>query len=280
MPDIEGISGVAIANVETISGKGIANLDKFGGVTKAASVSLPSQSSYLLGWWDPSDASVNDTTLDSRCYTENVGVGSNLNHYQSGRGGTETHITSLSGVNCWYLDGSGDRVYTNNLNTTGTNWPLNTNFTEWTIEGWVRSNGSWISNGNWWNMGYNNAYRNRFDSSNRLWNYWYGASTTTASNSFTTNTWHHIVVTVEPNPSNSNQYGTGKIYKNGTLITTRSSINRDPNQSGRTCFWGGFTSNGESQRMYMGVHRLYTVALSASEISDNYDLEKSTYGHT
>lgn len=279
MPDIEGISGVAVANIESLSGKAIANVAKFGGVTKAAAASLPSQSSYLLGWWDPSDASVNDTTLDSRCYTESVGVGSNINHYQLARPNTETHITSLSSVNCWYLDGSGDRVYVNGYNDTGTNWPLNTDFTEWTIEGWVRSNGSWLSNGNWWNIGYNNAYRNRFDSGKRLWNYWIGLSYTT-STTFDINTWHHIAITVTPRSGVSTQYGTAKIYKNGSLVHTVSNINRDPNQAGRTCFWGGFTSTKESQRMYMGVHRIYTVALTGSEISDNYDLEKSTYGHS
>ena len=271
------VSGVAWANIAKFGGISKASIANLGGQTAPSSTSLPSQADYLLGWWDPSDASVNDTTVDSRCYTENVGLGSNINHYQSARGGTETHVTNLNGANCWYLDGSGDRVYTNNLGTTGTNWPLTTNFVEWTIEGWVRSNGSWISNGNWWNMGYNNAYRNRFTSGGNLWNYWRTSRQTSAR--FATNTWHHIVVTVEPLSTNSTLYGTGKVYKNGSLVQTWTNINKDPNQSGRTCFWGGFTSTRESQRMYMGIHRLYTVALSASEISDNYDLEKSTYGY-
>lgn len=270
------VSGVEWANIASYGGVAKANIANLGGQTAPSSTSLPSQVDYLLGWWDPSEATSGDTTLDNKTYTDSIGVTSNINHYMGGASGGA--ITTLNGINCWYLDGVNDRVYTYNLNNTGTNWPLNTNRVEWTIEGWVRSNGSWISNGNWWNMGYNNAYRNRFTSSGNLWNYWRTSRQTTTR--FATNTWHHIAVTTEALSTNSSRHGTGKVYHNGSLIQTWTNINTDPNQSGRTNFWGGFTSRNESGRFYMGINRIYNTHLTAAEISDNYDLEKSTYGHS
>lgn len=275
MAEISKLSGVSWANIAYYAGK---SKNSIGKITKGINTPSPlSQADYLLGWWDPSDASVNDTTLDNRTYTNSVGVTSNLNHYQGGMSGTETHITNLNGVNCWYLDGSGDRVYTYNINTTGTNWPLTTNFVEWTIEGWLRSNGSWIGNGNWWNLGYNSAYRNRFTTSGNLWNY--PKTSKQTSETFATNTWWHITVTMSALPTNSSRFGTLTVYKNGQQMQQWTNINQDPSQSGRTNFWGGFTSTGESGRFYMGIHRIYNIPLTTSEVANNYNLEKSTYGY-
>lgn len=238
----------------------------------AVSTSVPAQTGSLIGWWDPSLSSVGDTTVTNLAYTNGY---TNIDYYQSGANGGA--IVSLNNLNCWYLDGVNDRVGVNNLNATGTTWPLNTDYVEWTLEGWVRSNGSWISNGNWWNIGFNNAYRNRFQSDNKLWNYWKTQKITSAT--FATNTWHHITITTEANASLPILYGTGKIYRNGSLVDTFTNINTDPDQSGRTSFWGGFTSTQESGRFYMGMCRQYTTVLTASEVLYNYNLEKADYGY-
>lgn len=237
------------------------------------SAALPSRTDELIGWWDPSQGTVGDTVIDSLAYTNGL---TTLNHGQSGST-TGAAIVDLSGVQCWYLDGVNDRVYVQELNTTGTAFPLTTNFVEFTIEGWVRSNGGWISNGNWWNLGYNSAYRNRFTSGGNLWNYPRTARQT--SGTFATNTWWHITVTMSALSSNTSRYGTLTVYKNGQQMQQWTSINTDPVQSGRTCLWGGFTSTGESGRFYLGMHRIYTTELTAAEVAYNFDLEKSQYGY-
>ncbi len=236
---------------------------------KAVEQAQPSQTSNLIGWWDPAQASVGDTTVTNLAYTNGY---TNLDYYQSGSAGDE--IVALSGLNCWYLDGVNDRIYTQNLNATGTQWPLNTDQTTFTLEGWIRSNGSWINNGGWWNAGNNGAYRNRFTSSGNLWNYPKTSRQTTGT--FSTNTWHHICVTMTADGSNMDDL---TVYKNGSLMQQWTNINQNPSESGRTNFWGGYTSTNESGRFYMGMCRWYTTALTATEVAHNYNLEKADYGY-
>lgn len=230
---------------------------------------LPSQTSNLIGWWDPSAASVGDTTLVNKAWANGY---TNLNYNQRGDAGAA--IVSLNGLNCWYLDGVNDRVYTDRISHSQTQWPLNTNQTAFTIEGWVRSNGSWINSGNWWNKGYNGAYRNRFTSSGNLWNYPKTSRQTTGT--FSTNTWHHICVTMTADGSNMDDL---TVYKNGSQMQQWTNINQNPSESGRTNFWGGYTGTSESGRFYMGMCRIYFIALTATEVAHNYNLEKADYGY-
>jgi hypothetical protein len=65
----------------------------------------------------------------------------------------------------------------------------------------------------------------------------------------------------------------------GGGIAAWTNINRNPNQSGRVHFWGGYTSSQESGRFYMGMCRRYTAALTATEVAHNYNLEKADYGY-
>jgi hypothetical protein len=234
-------------------------------------VPTPARTDALIGWWDPSLGSVNDTSVTSLAYTNGYTA---LNHDQTS---STTNLVDLNGLVCWYLDGVNDRVFTSDLNSTGTAFPLDTDNVTWTIEGWIRSNGGWINGGNWWNMGYNSAYRNRFTSGGNLWNYPTTARQTTGS--FGTNTWWHITITMTALPSDSERFGTMTVYKNGQLMQQWSNINRNPSQSGRTNFWGSFTSTQELGRFYLGMHRRYTVALTAAEVEANFELEKSQYGY-
>ena len=271
MSEIAEISKHPIANIAARSRVLIDNLEKVGGHDKPASVALPSRTDALIGWWNPSLGSVNDTTVTSLAYTNGY---TTLDHAQTS---TTTALEDLNGLVCWYLDGVNDRVSTSNLTTSGTAFPLDTNNVTFTIEGWVRSNGGWLNNGNWWNMGFNSAYRNRFTSAGNLWNFPRTARQT--SGTFATNTWWHITVTMTALAGNSNNFGTITVYKNGQLMQQWTNIDRDPTQSGRTNFWGGYSSTSESGRFYLGMHRRYTVALTAAEVEANFDLEKAQYGY-
>ena len=268
MAEISSFSGLDISSVDSVSGLSLSNMASIGGVDLAKA--RAAQESSLIGWWDPSQARVGDTTVPSLAYTYGY---TSVDHYQVS---SRTSIVSLNGLSCWYLDGVNDTIGTANLNDTNTAFPLSADFTEFTIEGWVRSNGAWVGNGNWWNMGYNGAYRNRFTTSGNLWNY--PKTSRQTSGTFATNTWWHITVTMKPN-STGTRYDTLKVYKNGSLMQQWTGINQDPSQSGRTCFWGAFSSRAEFGRFYLGMHRLYTKELTASEVASNFDLEKAQYGY-
>ena len=263
---IDKVTGTAWADLSKISNVAKADIAKVAG--QDAPAASPSQLSSLIGWWDPSEATSGDTTLSNKITATN-------DHYQNSINGAA--ITTLNGLNCWYLDGTNDRVGTANINATGTIFPTVNNNTEFTIEGWIRSNGSWINNGNWWNMGYNSGYRNRFTSSGNLWNY--PRTTKQTTGTFSTNTWHHICVTM----SSSNggvSFGTMKVYKNGSLMQDFGNIGTTPNYSGGAVnFWGAYGNTSEFGRFYMGMCRRYTVELTASEVAYNYNLEKADYGY-
>ena len=277
-----------MSTISKINGTGISAISKLSGILKGSTLyastsgpgtgaspppatPLPSRTDALIGWWDPSQGTVDDTTVTSLAYTNGY---TTLDHAQTS---ATTNLVDLSGLNCWYLDGVNDRVSTLDLTTAGTAFPLNTNNVTFTIEGWVRSNGGWINNGNWWNMGFNGAYRNRFTSGGNLWNY--PTVSRQTSGTFATNTWWHITVTMTALVGNSNRFGDLTVYKNGELMQQWTSIDKDPNQGGTTNFWGGYTSVGESGRFYLGMHRRYTTALTAAEVEANFDLEKAQYGY-
>jgi hypothetical protein len=185
----------------------------------------------------------------------------------------------LSGTKCWYLNGtSGDIVVTNNVRSGSTNlWLPSGDYTTYTMEMWIRSNGSWISNGNLWNIGYNSATRSRIDSSNRIWTYPRASKTT--SGTLSTNTWHHIVWTMTSEVGNINDYGTLVVYKNGSVMQTFTNINKNPNYATATQFFGGYSSTREKQRFYLGLQRRYGIALTAAEVLSNYNLNKADYGY-
>jgi len=240
-------------------------------VTAAA---LPAQTSYLSTWRDPADATVGDTIVDDKTYG-NYGAYSSYDNYLSGSNGAA--VVDLSGTKCMYLDGVNDRAYTQNARVSGVdNWKATGDVDTFTEEMWVRSNGSWLSNGNFINYGYNSAWRARTNNNGTIWNYFNGGAYSTTS-SLATNTWHHLVWSVE---GNGTDYVTCKIYKNGSLFHTFNNINRDPDYTAAVHFYGGYSSTSESQRMYLGVTRHYEdVALNATEVLNNYNLEKADYGY-
>lgn len=233
---------------------------------------LPAQLSYLNCWRDPADASVGDTTIDDKTYNA-YGAYSSYDNFLSGSNGAA--VVDLSGTKCMYLDGVNDRAYTQNARISGVDiWKGAGTVDTFTEEMWIRSNGSWVSQGNFINTGYNNAWRVRTNSNGTLWNYFTGQSFTAPA--LATNTWHHMVWSVEGNGTN---YVTCRIYRNSSLFQTFT-INRNPSYCCAVHFYGGYSSTSEPQRMYIGVTRRYEDrALTAAEVLNNYNLEKANYGY-
>lgn len=196
------------------------------------------------------------------------------------------------------LDGSNDCVLTRQFQNNGSNhsWPYPgtkdpspwtigewkdlsaSNGTGWSIELFFRSNGSWHSNGNLFSA-YNEAFRFRFSSGGALTGVGMkiGTSTWNTGLTFSTNTWYHIVVTFDPSLS-SNQM---KIYRNGSLAAQRSGTSSISSSTWirNTLLIGAYQTNGsEAQHLYLGQFREYHVPLSSTEVTQNYNADKSTYG--
>ena len=271
---ISKLNGALWASLGKINGTESTNIDNINSIV-APSSALPVQTGDLWNWVDPSSATVGDTTVPDSTYLT-YGPYSAYDNYNEGINGSS--IVDLSGTKCFYVDGVNDYVFTRNARIGTTDiWPASADYTTYTIEIWIRSNGSWISNGNIMNIGYNTATRARIDSSARIWTYPKVAKTTTGT--LSTNTWHHIVWTMTPNPLNANQYGTLVVYKNGSALQTFTSINQDPSYSQAVQFFGAYNSRSERQRMYFGLQRRYGIALTAAEVLSNYNLNKADYGY-
>lgn len=210
---------------------------------------------------------------------------------------TNLTINSAS-VGVIALDGSNDCVITRPFQNNGANhsWPYPgtkdpnpwtigewkdlsaSNGSGWSVELFFRSNGSWHSNGNLFST-YNEAFRFRFSSSGYLTGVGMkiGTSTWNTGLQFSTNTWYHIVVTFDPSLS-SNQM---KIYRNGSLAAQRTGTSSISSTTWirNTLLIGAYqTSGSERQHLYLGQFRKYHVPLTSSEVSDNYDADKATYG--
>ena len=276
MPTISEINGVALSGIDAFDGKSMSAIANIDGAT-ATSVPLPAQTGYLWNWCDPSSSTVGDTTVPDLTY-QNYGTYSAYDNYLAGSSGPA--IVDLSGTKCWYINGTSgaDIVVTNNVRSGSINlWPVSGDYTTYTMEMWIRSNGSWISNGNLWNIGYNTATRVRIDSSSRIWTYPLVSKTT--SGTLSTNTWHHIVWTMTSRVGVPNEYGTLVVYKNGSVMQTFTNINKNPSYTVATQFFGGYSSTREKQRFYLGLQRRYGIALTAAEVLSNYNREKADYGY-
>lgn len=272
---ISKLNGALWASLGKINGTESTNIDNINSIV-APSSALPVQTGDLWNWVDPSSATVGDTTVPDSTYLT-YGPYSAYDNYNEGISGPS--IVDLSGTKCFYLDGtSGDLVSTRNVRVGVTDiWPASGNYTTYTMEMWIRSNGSWISNGNLWNIGYNTGTRARIDSSNRIWTYPMVVKTT--SGTLSTNTWHHIVWTMTSRVGVPNEYGTLVIYKNGSVMQTFTNINKNPSYTQATQFFGGYNSTSEKQRFYLGLQRRYGIALTAAEVLSNYNLNKADYGY-
>jgi len=91
----------------------------------------------------------------------------------------------------------------------------------------------------------------------------------TATVSFELNKWKHLVCTADGT--------TGKIYVNGELTATNSTTNLPSNVNGALRI-GDWPASGYRVDGNIPIVRLYNRALTASEILQNFNAQKSRYG--
>lgn len=238
------------------------------GVIQAPTVNIVTDGIWT--WIDPSQATIGDTLLPDLSYS---GGFDTYDHWCSLANGASV-VEQASGLQAVYLDGVNDRGYFQNLAAAGDRWKPNSLLT-YTMEGWIRSNGSFLNSGNWFNRGYNDGTRARWSSGGTFWIY--APSILQGNTSYTTptNTWIHLVITMESLGANDRL----RVYANGVNVFTDTTGNYNPSYANPIFFLGGWSSTGESARLYLGAHRYYGRALSESEISQNYNEEKTYYGY-
>lgn len=223
--------------------------------------------SGIEGWWDADDASVNDTTLSDKSTT--YGSSSNV---LNGRNGAA--VVSVNGVKAMYLDGAND--YCNVSSQSGD--PYNVSLlSSVTHEIWIRSNGSWVGNGNLVNQAFEAGLRTRLQGGGNNTDLWIFANdlaeSWTGHTTVPINTWVHLAFTVKQDEI--------KVYKDGQLSATDSVGTWGNTYNGRWLMYGARASNSEFQRMYLAIARYYPdVYLSASDILRNYNVEKTRFGHS
>jgi len=222
--------------------------------------------SDIIQWFEPT--LLNGTTWENKSYAD--GYNTSVPQYGTLVNGAG-EATDPNGVKACYFDGVNDRANLH-FNTYKSWYTIDSNNTGWTIECWVRSNGNWLSNGNIWNSYQNSGIRCRTTSTGSF-NYAYiKGGTAHTVGTLSTNSWYQIVTTYDPSVNKI------KTYFNNSLITDQSSGWQPDSWIGGTCYIGGYNSSQESGRFYMSTFRVYERPLSASEISQNYNADKSYHG--
>lgn len=184
-------------------------------------------------------------------------------------------FTTIGGVNALYLDGVNDSAAVVGATTTD---PLRIRtLLNYTNEFWIRSNGAWLGSGNFWSSAYNQGSRSRWSGSGVIiyapnidtFNTTYGTTI------WTTNTWHHMVVTMEDLGANDRL----SVYRNGSLVAQDTTGNYAPTLDAIDFYIGSFNGSAEFQRMYCGLARRYNIALTAAQVTQNFNAEKSRFGY-
>lgn len=187
-------------------------------------------------------------------------------------------FTTIGGVAALYLDGVNDYCFLQQRPKQLDDPLLNVNLLNYTYEFWIRSNGVWLGNGNFWAAGYNQASRSRWSSGVRIYapnmdtfNLVYIPEAT-----FTTNVWHHMVVTMENLGANDRLI----VYRNAVQTGIDTTGNYNPTDlNGNDFFLGSFNGAGEFQRQYVGLCRRYNIALTAAQVTQNFNAEKARFGY-
>lgn len=183
-------------------------------------------------------------------------------------------FTTVGGIDALYLDGVNDR-------TSATVGPGRSDFKSWrlnpiTIEIWFRSNGSFLNNGNLYHNGFNNEIRIRFTSAGYIFVLANGmGSNTYTTSTWSTNTWYHLVVTIDSS-------GDLRIYRNGSLFGSDTTGTYNPTYGSAgysTHVLGSNTSTTEFGRFYVGLLRTYNASFSSTDVTRNYNAEKARFGY-
>ncbi len=226
----------------------------------------------LQAYWDAnvgSGSSVwNDLhqTYNVTPYTYNLGLGNGA------------AFTTIGGVNAVYFDGVND-VAGIGTRPQPTDDPLiASNLLNYTNELWIRSNGAWLSNGNFWAAAYNQGSRCRWSGAAVVV---YAPNTDTFTTTYggtavwTQNVWHHMVVTMENLGSNDRI----TVYRNGVQVGQDSTGNYAPTLAYNDFYLATWNGSTELQRMYAGLVRRYNIALTSAQVLQNFNAEKARFGY-
>ncbi len=315
---VSKINGIALSSIAKISGKAKGSISKFqGALVAAASPSFDFKTDDLEIWWRGGDSDSNyyhvsysGRTIENQATVEGFSDPWTASDPAYGDHrilqGTSADFTTLTinsaSVGVISLDGSNDNIITRQLHVGAdhANWQFTypasgsavvfkngwydittaTGASGFTVELWWRSDGAFNSNGNI--MGtYNECFRFRINSSGQFvgvgmrlgsasWNTgWYPS----------TNTWYQLVFVFDPDASSNNL----KLYVNGALEAQQTGSGNVLSSTWirNTLLIGAYnTSGSEAQHLYVGLFRKYIVPLTATEVSDNYDADKATFGLT
>ena len=306
MSDIVKINNIAIANVAKVNNIAKASLSKVLGQTVPAAGPAYTTDQLFL-FYDPTLESIGATTLTNRVDSSHTGT-----LFQDGHDATtigNPSVAAIDSTQAMYLDGSGDTFWKRAMisspvsggnhgadtygafpttvhgTSTATNYSIKN--TGMTIECWWRTNGSFTSNGNLWSAYSNNGIRTRFSSSGVRWFYMQNQGTMSSGwGTYNTDVWYHDVTTLSAPDADGSSGGkhTLKLYSNNSLVQSLTNKSFSPSTYIRDLILFGSSkfqsgSVAEAFRGYYGLVRMYQKALSSSEITANYNAEKSRYGY-
>ena len=253
-----GGSGVVIVSYDSGSFNG------GGGIVGPGSGSKKSHSFLTTGTFKIG------ATTDFQIVTDNMTLHLDAGDYASRGTSTWTDLTgnqngtvsgpSLDG-NFYYTfsDSSTDEITTGTIGNIGT---------DGTFEGWYYFNTSLTSNPRFWcttnNTGGADAYIDT--STGRLYLHG-GTGGTTAV--FSLNAWVHVAVTYTS--------GAIAIYYNGVSQTLTGTTTGYNLTNTNNLHIGAFESNGYAWRGYIAQFRMYSDALSAAEVLQNYNATKTNF---
>jgi len=301
---IDRISNVSLSNISRASDVAKANIAAYSGIAMPATSAFTTDK--LLVWYDAALESSGATTLTNRVDGTLTGAIVQDGHSAGVMGNAS--VQSIDGTQAMYLDGINDafrkRAYftpyagsggshgtstfgvapQSQVSSPSTN---STDVTGFSIEVWWRTNGSFLNNGNLWSYYHNAGLRTRFSSSGVRWFYMYPQGVMSSGwGTYNTNTWYHDVTTLSAPDADGSSGGkhTLKLYSNSSLVQSLTNKNFSPLSFVRDLvLFGGFRFSGSSVfedfRGYYGIVRFYHKALSSTEVTANYNAEKSRYGY-
>lgn len=303
---IAKINNIDTSNIARFDGIDKSNIDKIDFIDFPSGSTGVFTTDKLFLWYDAALESSGATTLTNRVTSSLSGAIVQTGH-DAGRIGNAS-VQSISGTQAMYLDGVNDgfrkRAYFTPFAGSGGNHGTSTygvlpktqvsnpstnslQNTGLTIEVWYRTNGSFLNNGNLWSFFSNNGIRTRFNSSGTRWFYMQGTGVMSSGwGSYNTNVWYHDVTTLSAPNADGSTSGrhTLKLYNNGSLVQSLANKTLNPSSYVRDLIlFGGSRTSGSSViedfRGYYGIVRIYHKALSSTEVTTNFNAEKSRYGY-
>lgn len=205
-------------------------------------------------------------TYNSTLYSYNLGLANGA------------AFTTIGGVNALYFDGVND-VAGVGIRPIDPADPMYTaTLLDYTVELWIRSNGAWLTGGQIWAQAYNQGSRMRWSGSAMVI---YAPNIDTFATSYggtavwTTNTWHHLTVTMENLGANDRI----RVYRNGVQVGQDTTGNYAPTLAAMDFYLATWNGSSELQRLYVGLGRRYNRGLTAAEVLQNFNAEKSRFGY-